>query len=112
MKKASDDYLKIVEWSEEDRCYIGTSPGLFVGGVHGKDQKKVFIELCTVVEETVKIFKTEGMSLPKPAVNKNYSGKIALRISPDLHKKLAIKATQGGESVNKFIQHKLESSLS
>lgn len=27
--KDSDKYLKIVEWSEKDQCYIGTSPGLF-----------------------------------------------------------------------------------
>ena len=37
--KASDDYLKIVEWSEEDQCYVGTVPGLIIGGAHGKNQK-------------------------------------------------------------------------
>lgn len=25
--KKSDRYLKIVEWSEEDQCYVGTCPG-------------------------------------------------------------------------------------
>ena len=79
--------------------------------MHGKDQKKVFTELCKVVEDTMKLFKTEGMPLPKATANRNCSGKIALRISPDLHKKLAIKATQGGESINRFIQHNLESSV-
>ncbi len=24
--KVSDQYLKIVEWSEEDQCYVGTCP--------------------------------------------------------------------------------------
>lgn len=33
--KESDYYLKIVEWSEEDQCYIGYCPGLFLGGCHG-----------------------------------------------------------------------------
>jgi len=33
--KNSDRYLKIVEWSEEDQCYVGTCPGLFYGGCHG-----------------------------------------------------------------------------
>ena len=37
-KKISDNYLKIVEWSEEDNCYVGSAPGLFIGGVHGKNQ--------------------------------------------------------------------------
>jgi len=64
MKKASYNYLKIVEWSEKDRCYIGTSPGLFTGGVYGKDQKKIFTELCDLIEKTVKLFKTEDMPFP------------------------------------------------
>jgi hypothetical protein len=26
--KASAKYAKIVEWSEEDQCYVGSAPGL------------------------------------------------------------------------------------
>jgi len=26
--KESARYVKIVEWSEEDQCYVGSSPGL------------------------------------------------------------------------------------
>lgn len=107
--KLSDNYVKIVEWSDEDQCYIGTSPGLFIGGVHGKSEKKVFEELCKAVDETVDLLKKEGRTLPEATINKKYSGKIALRITPELHKLLAIKALQTGESINKFIQHKLES---
>ena len=40
--KKNDRYLKVVEWSEEDGCYVGTAPGLILGGVHGKDEVKVF----------------------------------------------------------------------
>ena len=108
MKRLSDQYLKLVEWSEEDNCYIGTSPGLFTGGVHGDDQSKVFLELCDVVEEIVLLYESEGKQLPAPTANKSYSGKISLRIPPELHKTVAIKATQTGESVNKFIRHALE----
>ena len=49
-----------------------------------------------------------GKVLPKPTSNKKYSGKIALRINPSLHKAIAIRALQNGESVNKLISHKLE----
>ena len=127
MKSLSDHYLKIVEWSEEDNCYIGTSPGLFLGGVHGGNQADVFLELCDVIEEVVVLFESEPLgcgrsqdratpsSVWRPALavtaNKKYSGKISLRIPPELHKTVAIKATQAGESVNKFIQHKLEASM-
>ena len=103
--------LLIVEWSEEDNCYIGTSPGLFLGGVHGDNQADVFLELCDVIEEVVTLFESEGQTLPPSTANKKYSGNISLRIPPELHKTVAIKAIRAGESVNKFIQHKLETSM-
>ncbi|NQT73903.1 MAG: toxin-antitoxin system HicB family antitoxin [Chloroflexi bacterium] len=109
--KISDKYLKIVEWSDEDSCYIGTSPGLLDGGVHGQNEAKVFKELCEVVEDTITIMKNSGKPLPKQTANKQFSGKIALRIPPDLHKAVAIQAIQEGESINKLIQHKLEAAI-
>ena len=50
--KESARYAKIVEWSEEDQCYVGSAPGLFYGGCHGDDEGAVFAELCQIVEET------------------------------------------------------------
>ena len=110
-KKISDQYLKVVEWSEEDDCYIGTAPGLIIGGVHGKNQAKVFADLCLTVEKSVRLLKKEGRPLPQPTIDRKCSGKILLRIPSELHKTLAIKAAQMGESLNRLIQHQLESHL-
>lgn len=46
-------YLKTVEWSEDDQCFVGSSPGLFYGGCHGGDERQVFEELCQMVDEMV-----------------------------------------------------------
>ena len=80
---------------------------MFIGGVHGKNQDKVFKELCDIVEETITIMLKEGRPLPKGNFNKIFSGNIALRITPELHKVLAVKAMQEGESLNKYIVHNL-----
>ncbi len=37
--------MKVVEWSDEDQCFIGRAPGLALGGVHGKNEKKVYLVL-------------------------------------------------------------------
>ncbi len=111
IRKISDNYLRVVEWSEEDQCYVGTAPGLILGGVHGKNEEKVFKELCVVVEEAIAALSKEGKPLPPGTADKDYSGKIALRISSSLHKKIAIKARQNGESVNKFIERQIEDKL-
>jgi predicted RNase H-like HicB family nuclease len=62
--KESDRYVKIVEWSEEDQCYIGSSPGLMLGGCHGDDQQQVFQELCVIIEEMIELYHSEGRPLP------------------------------------------------
>jgi predicted RNase H-like HicB family nuclease len=59
-------YVKIVEWSNEDQCYVGSAPGLLLGGCHGLDEKKVFVELCEIVEETISLYHQDRKPLPPP----------------------------------------------
>jgi len=74
--KDSDRYLKIVEWSEEDQCYIGTSPGLFFGGCHGDNELDVFKTLCVLVESTVNELKEYGSPLPPPTAGRHLGDKV------------------------------------
>lgn len=62
--KDSARYIKLVEWSEEDQCYVGSSPGLLYGGCHGDDEKQVFDELCRIVEETIALYIKDNKPLP------------------------------------------------
>jgi hypothetical protein len=48
--KLSDRYLKIVEWSEEDRCYVGSCPGLMMGGDHGDNEAKLPVKIIPGTE--------------------------------------------------------------
>lgn len=64
--KDSARYAKIVEWSEDDQCYVGSAPGLIYGGCHGPDEQAVFAELCRVVEEAISLYKRDNKPLPPP----------------------------------------------
>lgn len=64
--RPSARYAKVVEWSEEDQCYIGSAPGLINGGCHGDDERKVFDELCEIVDEVVAEIVASGEELPPP----------------------------------------------
>ena len=57
-------YVKVVEWSEADQCYVGSAPGLVYGGCHGDDERLVFEELCRIVEEAVALYRVDGRLLP------------------------------------------------
>ncbi len=111
MRKKSDRYLKIVEWSEKDKCYVGRCPELMLGGIHGKDEKKVFAELCDAIEEWIDICEKDGEVLPPGAAGKRYSGKFNLRIGERLHEKLAIAAIKQGKSLNVFCAEALSKQI-
>src|SRR5437867_6012140 len=74
--KDSARYVKIVEWSEEDQSYVGSSPGLIYGGCHGDDEKAVFDELCRIVEEAIELYKKDGKPLPRPPSGRDFANKM------------------------------------
>jgi predicted RNase H-like HicB family nuclease len=49
-------YMKIVEWSETDQCFVGSCPDLVYGGCHGDYENAVFAELCEIVEEVIELY--------------------------------------------------------
>lgn len=63
MKRPSDRYVQVVEWSDEDKSYAGRAPGLMLGGVHGRNERKVFDELCQAIDEWVEVEQREHLSM-------------------------------------------------
>ena len=74
--KESARYAKIVEWSEEDQCFVGSSPDLIYGGCHGPDEKAVFEKLCQVVEEAIALYHQDAKPLPPPTSGRDYANKM------------------------------------
>ncbi len=74
--KASARYAKIVEWSDEDQCYVGSAPGLVYGGCHGDEEQKVFAELCKIVEEAIALFLADGKPLPPATSGRDLANRI------------------------------------
>ena len=74
--KPSARYAKIVEWSDEDNCYVGSAPGLILGGCHGDDERAVFAELCEIVDEVVALYTQDGRPLPPPTAGRNLANRM------------------------------------
>jgi len=68
--KESALYVKIVEWSDEDQCFVGQCPGIIGPCCHGDDEAKVYTELCQIVEEWIAIMKQNRKPLPLPTTGK------------------------------------------
>jgi predicted RNase H-like HicB family nuclease len=69
-------YVKIVEWSDEDQCFVGSCPGFFYGGCHGDDEQAVFARLCEIVNETIELYKSDDKPLPPPTSGRDFANKM------------------------------------
>ncbi|MBC7943847.1 MAG: hypothetical protein H7X91_00950 [Burkholderiales bacterium] len=74
--KDSAKYAKIVEWSEEDQCYVGSAPGLIYGGCHGDNEQQVFDQLCRIVEEAIEIYRKDGSPLPPATSGRDFANRM------------------------------------
>jgi hypothetical protein len=109
MKTKKNTVVKVVEWSEEDKFFIGSALPLIGPCCHGDNEADVYRQLCEIVEEWESDggIRTPDAASAKSTADKKYSGKFMLRIDPKLHKTLAIKAAREGRSLNAFVAEKL-----
>ena len=107
MVRETDKYTYRVTWSEEDDEFIGLCaefPGLSwladtpEGALKG---------IRTVVRKCIKDMKSSGENIPAPIATKSYSGKFMVRVPPEVHRQLAVKAAESGISLNRVVSAKL-----
>jgi len=108
--KPRDKYLKLVSWSEEDQCYVGSVPGWIEACCHGRNETEVYRELYRIVDEWIEVYRQDGRPLPPPT-NKEYSDRFILRAGPEMHRALAVKALIEGESLNTFVVKSLKKAV-
>jgi len=103
LKAKAARYNKLVEWSDEDGCFVGSAPQLIGPCCHGNDEPKVHTELCQIVEEWIELLETDGSALPKSLGKvSDFSGRFVLRVEPAIHRRLAARALAAGESLNSY----------
>jgi predicted HicB family RNase H-like nuclease len=106
-KPAPRDYLRIVEWSPEDRCFVGSAPPLIGPCCHGATEQSVLRQLKRIVEDWIRMRDAEGIVLPPPQGSTSYSGRFLLRVPPPVHQALALKARAAGKSLNSYCAERL-----
>ena len=110
MNAKSKAYMKVVEWSEEDGCYIGSAPPLIGQCCHGDTEEDVYRQLAVIVDEWVEQLERDGKPLPDASASKIYSGKFIVRVNPEVHKAAAIRAMLERRSLNSYVESALEQS--
>ena len=98
-------YAARIEYSEEDDCFVGHIAGINdIVGFHADSVVQLHAAFEEAVEDYIQTCKKAGKIPQKP-----YSGKLLLRISPELHARAAISATLQGKSLNTWVADLLAS---
>ena len=98
-----DGYHAKIEYDEELDLFRGEILGLSGGAdFYGKSPKELRTEFKKSLEVFLKVCREKGLE-PR----RHFSGKFNLRISPELHERLAIEAQAQGKSINTLAQEAL-----
>jgi len=100
-------YTAIVGYSAEDECLVGHIAGINdVIGFHADSVE----EIRKVFQETVDDYLATCAKIGREP-NKSYSGKVTLRLPPELHAQLAVQAEAKGSSLNNWMVSRLSQSV-
>ena len=100
-----DGYQAKIEYDEDLDLFRGDILGLNGGAdFYGKDPKELRLEFKKSLSTFLEVCLEKGIE-PR----RNFSGKFNLRISPELHERLAIAAQAEGKSINSLAQEALQS---
>ena len=99
-----DGYHAKIEYDEELDLFRGEILGLSGGAdFYGKNPKELRTEFKKSLQVFLEVCREKGIE-PR----RNFSGKFNLRISPELHERLAIEAQAQGKSINTLAQEVLQ----
>ena len=99
-----DGFSAKIEYDADLDVFRGEILGLSGGAdFYGKNPKELRAEFKKSLQVFLDVCQEKGIE-PR----RNYSGKFNLRISPDLHEKLAIVAQAEGKSINTLAQEALQ----
>ena len=97
-------YHAKIEYDEEIDLFRGEILGLSGGAdFYGKNPKELRVEFRKSLQVFLQVCAEKGLE-PR----RHFSGKFNLRIPPELHEKLAIKAQAQGKSINTLAQEALQ----
>ena len=110
-KKTELKYRLEINWSPEDEAFVANVPELPGCMTHAGTAEEAVLMAQEAIEGYIESLQARGKSVPLPLAEKRFSGKIPLRIDPNLHRDIAVKAEIEGVSVNRFIERKLKKAV-
>src|SRR3989304_7261997 len=107
MPLKNDRYTYRVTWSKNDQEYVGLCAEFPSLSWLDKTPESALKGIREIVASVIKDMTHTGEEIPQPIACKRYSGKFMVRVPPEIHRSLAIQASESGASLNRMAGVKL-----
>ncbi len=100
-------YIGSVAFSEKDNLFFGKIEGINgLVNFEGESVKELTEAFHEAVDDYLAYCKDEGIE-----PDKSYSGVLNVRLTPTIHRQIAMLAKQAGQTLNTYIKNTLEEKL-
>ena len=100
-------YTARIEFDERDNIFVGRILGIrTIVGFHGETVSQLRSEFEIAVEDYLSDCKENGIKPEKPA-----SGKLLLRVPPEIHGKALVASQAAGKSLNQWATEVLQQAV-
>jgi predicted HicB family RNase H-like nuclease len=103
----TDHYTYRVTWSAEDGEHVGLCAEFPSLSHLATTPEEALHGIRALVADVVADLEASGENVPTALAEKQYSGEFRVRIPPELHRALAVRAAEQGVSLNRLVSAKL-----
>jgi predicted HicB family RNase H-like nuclease len=107
MSLANDRYTYRITWSDDDKEYVGLCAEFPSLSWLARSPESALQGIRKAVAEAVIDMRNNNEPPPTPLSSRSFSGKFVVRVPPEVHRELAMKAAEEGVSLNRLVSAKL-----
>ena len=103
----TDRYTYRVTWSTEDNEYVGRCAEFPSLSWLAPVPEEAFAGIRRLVTDSLADMRLTNEPAPKPLADRTYSGRFMVRVPPETHRALSVRAAEEGVSLNRLVSARL-----
>ena len=103
----TDHYTYRVTWSPEDGEYVGLCAEFPSLSWLAATAQEAFSGIRALVHDVLSDMHANAEAPPAPLADRAYSGKFLVRVPPETHRALVLRAAEEGVSLNRLVSARL-----
>ena len=103
----TDHYTYRITWSREDGEHVGLCAEFPSLSWLAPTQSEALSGILELVRSVLADMQASGEPPPEPLADRSYSGRFVVRVPPETHRDLVLKAAEEGVSLNRLVSARL-----